>query len=142
MEAHLAFNAGADYVTFLALTDDLSVAECVRAAQEQGRKVMADMICVTDLANRARELEDAGVHVIAVHTGVDQQARGRTPLGDLQILADSVSTTALAVAGGISLNTAPSYDPAILIVGSGITRAADPAAETRALRKTIEGAQR
>ena len=70
----------ADYVTFLALTDDLSVAECVRAAQEQGRKVMADMICVTDLANRARELEDAGVHVIAVHTGVDQQARGRHPL--------------------------------------------------------------
>ena len=145
MEAHLAFDAGADYVTFLALTDDLSVAECVRVAQEQGRKVMADMICVTDLANRARELEDAGVHVIAVHTGVDQQARGRTPLGDLRILADSVSTTALAVAGGINLDTAPSYlehNPAILIVGSGITRAADPAAETRALRKTIEGAQR
>jgi 3-hexulose-6-phosphate synthase len=83
--------------------------------------------------------------VVAVHTGVDQQARGRTPLGDLRTLADSVSTTPLAVAGGINLDTASSYlehKPAILIVGSAITHADDPAAETRALRTIIEGAQR
>lgn len=142
MEARLAFDAGADYVTVLAVTDDLSVAECVRAADDLGRKVMADMICVSDLARRARELEDAGVHVIAVHTGVDQQAQGRTPLEDLGVLARAVSRTPLAVAGGISRSTAADYlryQPAVVIVGSGITRAADPAAETRALRAVLEG---
>lgn len=142
MEACLAFDAGADFVTVLAVTDDLSVAECVRAAEDRGRKVMADMICVTDLAQRARELEDAGVNVIAVHTGVDQQAMGRTPLDDLRDLRAAVSRTPLAVAGGIRCATASDYlahDPEILIVGSGITGAADPAAETRTLRALIEG---
>jgi 3-hexulose-6-phosphate synthase len=144
-EAEMAFDAGADYVTFLAVTDDLSVAECVRAAQARGRKVMADMICVTDLAARARTLEELGADVIAVHTGVDQQARGRTPLHDLEVLAHSVQHTALAVAGGIDRTTAAAYlalGPSILIVGSGITRSADPAAEAHALRQVIEGAAR
>lgn len=139
-EAGLAFAAGADYVTILAVTDDRSVAECVRAAREDGRKVMADMICVPDLADRARTLEDLGVDVIAVHTGVDQQARGRTPLDDLRDLAASVRRVPLAVAGGIDQTTAPAYlalGPSILIVGSGITRAADPVAQARALRRQI-----
>ena len=144
-EADLAFAAGADYVTILAITDDLSVAECVRAARARGRKVMADMICVPDLAGRARVLADLGVDVIAVHTGVDQQAHGRTPLDDLRELAGSVRHVPLAVAGGIRRQTAPSYlalRPSILIVGSGITRAADPAAEAHALREVIDGAAR
>jgi 3-hexulose-6-phosphate synthase len=144
-EAGLAFAAGADYVTILAVTDDLSVAGCVRAARARGRKVMADMICVPDLAGRARVLADLGVDVIAVHTGVDQQARGRTPLDDLRVLAGSVRHVPLAVAGGIGRATAPAYlalRPSILIVGSGITRAADPAAEARALRAVIDGAAR
>jgi 3-hexulose-6-phosphate synthase len=135
-EAEMAFDAGADYVTFLAVTDDLSVAECVGAAQARGRKVMADMLCVADLAGRARTLEELGADVIAVHTGVDQQACGRTPLHDLEVLARSVPHTALAVAGGIDRTTATAYlalGPSILIVGSGITRSADPAAEAHAL---------
>ncbi|MET0453563.1 MAG: 3-hexulose-6-phosphate synthase [Mycobacterium sp.] len=145
METRLAFNAGADYVTVLAVTDDSSIAECVRTANDVGRKIMADMICVPDLPRRANELHEAGVHVIAVHTGVDQQARGRTPLDDLQTLTTSVPSAAVAVAGGIDLDTASSYlahDPAILIIGSGITQAADPAATTRDLRRMIEGANR
>jgi 3-hexulose-6-phosphate synthase len=144
-EAELAFAAGADYVTILAVTDDLSVAECLRAARSCGGKVMADMICVPDLTGRARVLEDLGVDVIAVHTGVDQQARGRTPLDDLRLLARTVPAVPLAVAGGIDRTTAPAYlesSPSILIVGSGITRAADPAAEARALRRVIDGAGR
>ncbi len=144
-EADLAFAAGADYVTILAVTDDLSVAECVRAARARGRKVVADMICVPDLAARGRALEDMGVDVIAVHTGVDQQARGRTPLDDLRVLAASVRRVPLAVAGGIGRASAPDYlalGPAILIVGGGVTRAADPVAEVRALREAIDGAAR
>jgi 3-hexulose-6-phosphate synthase len=142
-EAELAFAAGADYVTILAVTDDRSVAECVRAARDHGRKVMADMICVPDLAARARTVEDLGVDVIAVHTGVDQQARGRTPLDDLRVLAASVRRVPLAVAGGIDQASAPAYlalGPSILVVGSGITRAADPAAAARAIRHHLAAA--
>lgn len=142
LEARLSFDAGADYVTILALTDDGSVVEAVRAAEECGGKVVADMICVPDLVGRARRLAELGVHVLAVHTGVDQQAAGRTPLDDLRTLTDGGIGIPLAVAGGISRATIAEYlalDPAVLIVGGGITSATDPAAEAAHLAEIIEG---
>jgi 3-hexulose-6-phosphate synthase len=141
IEARLCFEAGADYVTFLALTDNLTVEACVSAADAYGCQVMADMICVPDLAGRAMTLESLGVHVIAVHTGVDQQARGRTPLHDLAQLRESVAHTPLAVAGGINLDTITEYlryEPSIVIVGGGITSGSDPVGAARNLRKAIE----
>ena len=143
-EAVLSFDAGADYVTFLALTDDGSVAESVRAARDHGGRVVADMICVPDLARRARQLAELGVDILAVHTGVDQQAQGRTPLDDLRTLAGSGTRVPLAVAGGISRSTVADYlalGPRIIIVGSGITGAPDVAAEAARLREIISGAQ-
>jgi 3-hexulose-6-phosphate synthase len=142
-EAALSFDAGADYVTFLGLTDDGSVTECARAARDRGGLVVADMICVPDLAQRARQLARLGTDILAVHTGVDQQARGRTPLDDLRTLTASATGVPLAVAGGISRSTAADYlalRPHVLIVGSGITGAADPAAEAACLHEIIRGA--
>ena len=83
-EAGLAFRAGADYVTVLGVTDDLTIRDCVFAAKNGGAKIVADMICVKNLPERIKKLEDLGVDIIAVHTGVDQQAAGRTPLDDLK----------------------------------------------------------
>jgi 3-hexulose-6-phosphate synthase len=144
LEARLCFDAGSDYVTFLALTDDSTVAACVEVAREYGRRVMADMICVPDLAVRAAALQSLGVDIIAVHTGVDQQAQGRTPLDDLAVLRRSAGGTPLAVAGGITVANVTDYvqlDPAIVIVGGGITASADPAIAARALRSRIHGEQ-
>ena len=142
-EAALAFEAGADCATILALTDDGSVTGAVQAAADHGGRIMADLICVPDLVARARRLQELGVHVVAVHTGVDQQALGRTPLDDLRALAESDLVVPLAVAGGVTSETAGDYlalKPDILIVGGGITGAPDPAAEAVRLRQLIEGA--
>lgn len=144
-EAALSFDAGADYVTFLAVTDDGSVTEAVRAARDSGGLVVADMICVPDLAQRAGRLAGLGVDILAVHTGVDQQARGRTPLDDLRALTASGTGVPLAVAGGINRSTAADYlalRPHILIVGGGITSAPDVAAEAAHVHAIIQGTQR
>jgi 3-hexulose-6-phosphate synthase len=141
LEVRLCFDAGADYVTFLALTDDLTVQACVDVANEYGCEVMADMICVPDLTARASTLESLGVHVIAVHTGVDQQAFGRTPLDDLAVLRGSVTSTPLAVAGGISpanISEYLRYEPSIVIVGGGITSMSNPGTAARNIRQAIE----
>ncbi len=144
-EAALSFDAGADYVTILALTDDGSVGEAVRAASEyEGRQVVADMICVPDLTARAHQLAALGVDILAVHTGVDQQARGRTPLEDLRVLVAAGTGVPLAVAGGISRDTVAGYlelGPQIVIVGGGITHHPDPAAEAAYLHHAISGAR-
>lgn len=133
-EAQLTFDAGADYVTVLGVTDDLTIKDCVTAAKKHNRKVMVDMICVNNLKERIRTLETLGVDVIAVHTGVDQQAAGRTPLDDLKEMRKHVTSTAIAVAGGITIHTLDAYlqyQPDIIIVGGAICHAEDPAEATK-----------
>lgn len=142
MEAESAFRAGADLVTVLAVTDLATVRACVEAADRAGRRVVADMICVSDLSGRARELEEAGIHGIAVHTGVDQQAQGRTPLQDLAVLRRAVRRAELSAAGGISLASLPdccALCPDVIVIGGGILSAPDPVAQARAIRRAMPG---
>ena len=139
-EAEEMLQAGADCITVLAVTDDSTIRACVKTAEKYYADVMADMLCVQDLASRAKELEQLGVDIIAVHTGVDQQAQGRTPLMDLKELKHAVSSARLAVAGGIKLDTVDAYlslDPDIIIVGSGILREKDPRRAARDLCQRI-----
>lgn len=139
-EADIAYNAGADYVTVLAVTDDRTIADVVKSAEKAGKKAMVDMICVEDFAARIARLEELGVHIIAVHTGVDQQAAGRTPLEDLIEIKKYVKKAQVAVAGGISLKTVDSYlqhEPDIVIAGGSIAHAADPAAAAKELAQRI-----
>lgn len=139
-EADIAYNAGADYVTVLGVTDDRTIAEVVKAAQKAGKKVMVDMICVEDFETRIAKMEELGVDIIAVHTGVDQQAAGRTPLEDLIEIKKHVKKAQVAVAGGISVKTVASYleqKPDIVIAGGSIAHAADPAAAAKELAEKI-----
>lgn len=140
-EAGLTFQAGADYTTVLAVTDDKTIEDVVAAARKTSGKVVADMICVSNLTTRARELEHLGIDMIAVHTGVDQQAQGRTPLDDLKELSSLNLSVPVAVAGGIRVDTLPDYlacNPGVIIVGGGILHAADPVATARQLADMIK----
>lgn len=135
-EAHQAFSAGADYCTTLGVTDDRTIQACLEAAADRGAGVFVDLICVADVAARTRAIQALGANLIAVHTGVDRQAAGITPFDEfLEVKAAGPGTT-ISVAGGISLATAPQYLEAgadIIVVGSGITRAADPLAAAAAI---------
>ena len=120
--------AGADIVTVLALSDNATIQEVVAVAHKHKRKVMADLICVKNITQRSRELVDMGVDYICVHTGVDMQKQGRTPLQDLTELVSAIDSSRAAVAGGVSLATIDSYkalNPAIIIAGSAIYDAPD-----------------
>lgn len=128
-ESEIAFKAGADYITVLGVTDDGTIEGCVEAARAHRGLVVADMICVKDAEERIRRLEELGIDILSVHTGVDQQAAGRTPLDDLEVMRRAVTAAEISVAGGISAETLPAYleySPEIVIVGSGITHAENP----------------
>ncbi len=141
-ESKLAFDAGANYVTALGVTDILTVKACLRASEEAGRDLVIDMICVDDLPTRIRELEAAGVKHLAVHTGANQQAAGRQPIEDLKVMKQHVSHSRISVAGGINSNTIGQYvalNPDVIIVGSAITRAKDPIEEARLIKTAMQG---
>lgn len=143
-EAQLGYEAGAEYVTALGVTDVLTVKQCLKAAHDFGKQLVIDMICVKDMPEKIKEMEDLGVDVLAVHTGADQQAAGITPLDDLKIMTQYAEKAKIAVAGGISSKTIQDYvalKPDIIIVGSSITHADDPAEEARLIKEAMAEAE-
>ncbi len=143
-ETEEAMTAGADYVTVLGVSEDATVRNCLETATRYGREVVVDMICVPDLPGRIRQLEALGVQGLAVHTGVDQQAAGRTPLDDLRLMTACTQRAKISVAGGIRPDTVAeyaAYRPEVVIVGGGILHAPDPVAAAAAIARQLRAAE-
>ena len=142
LEAGEAFRAGADYATVLAVTDEATIQACVETANEFGKEMVADMMCVQNVPEKVAQLERQGMHGIAVHTGVDQQKRGRTPLEDLKELTELCNHAKISAVGGIASGTIESYTalkPEVIVVGGAIANAKDPKEEARLLSQAIHG---
>ncbi|MDR1388388.1 MAG: orotidine 5'-phosphate decarboxylase [Treponema sp.] len=123
-----ACNAGADIVTVLALSCEATIRAVVAAAHKMDRKVLADLISVDDIPRRSKLMEKWEVDYIAVHTPVDAQQGGRTPLGDLKQLSGAISSQKAAVAGGVNASSVKDYaalHPAIIIAGASLVKAPD-----------------
>ena len=127
-ETEKAMEAGADIVSVLGVADNKTIKAAVTAAHKHNGKILVDMISVHDIAARAMEIDSIGADYICIHTAVDVQGTGTNPLKDLQMISGIVNNAKTAVAGGIKLTTLPeiiNYNPAIIIVGSGITSQTD-----------------
>lgn len=140
LEAGMAFEAGADIVTVLGVSHDATIKAVVDAAGCHGGKVMADMICVKDLEQRAKEIDKSGVDFICVHTAFDVHSRGGNPLEDLGKVGRVVKKAGTALAGGIKLENfmaAISERPEIIIVGGGITGQRDKKGTAKAMKEMM-----
>ncbi|MHC1597803.1 MAG: 3-hexulose-6-phosphate synthase [Methermicoccaceae archaeon] len=140
VEVEMAAKAGADVVSVLASCDDATIEDALRSAHRYGVRLMADLLGVDEPPERARELEALGVPIMVVHTGVDQQMVGAEPLTVLDEVRRVVGCE-LAVAGGLDdagAARAARMGADIIIVGSYITRSADPALSARAVKRAVE----
>jgi 3-hexulose-6-phosphate synthase len=140
-EVMKASEAGADIITVLGASEDSTIKGAVEEARKQKKKILVDMIAVKDLEGRAKEVDALGVDYICVHTGYDLQAVGRNSFEDLLAIKRVVKHAKTAVAGGIKLDTLPEVvkaGPDLVIVGGGITGAADKRATAAEMRKLID----
>ena len=141
LECQYAVDAGADIITVLAVSADETIKAVADTAHKSGRKAMADLISITDIKARAKELMALGVDYIAVHTAFDVQKTGRTPYGDLKELMEVVPPEMCAVAGGVKPGTVAQYaelHPAVIIAGGALCNAPDVRAAAIDMKARIQ----
>ncbi len=139
-EADIAFEAGADCATVMALASDATITGALRSARHHQKRIMVDMMQVADPLRRARELLALGCDLLCLHTAHDLQAEHASPYAQLAQLRRALPQTGLAIAGGVKL---PALDdilplaPQVIIVGSAITSAAEPGKTARQFHERI-----
>lgn len=140
-EADKCFDAGADIVTVLGVSNDATIKGVVESAKEHGKQVMVDMIEVKNLAERTKEVDQMGVDYICVHTAFDVQATGKDPLDDLKVVNSVIQNAKSAVAGGVKLATIDAIvaeGAGIVVVGGAICNAKDPSAMAKEMKKHLK----
>lgn len=140
VECRYAVEAGADIITVLACSDQQTICDVVKVAHDNGRKVMADLIGVDNIADVGLKMLQLNVDYVCVHTGVDAQKSGRTPLGDLDKLLTVLPPERTGVAGGISKAVLSNYTarkPGIIIAGSALCGADDPVKTAKEMKEMM-----
>ena len=142
VEVETAAKAGAQIVDVLGAATDATIAECVQAGKNYGAKIAVDLIAVADPLARARQVEELGADYISVHVAIDEQMRGggQDPFAVLAAVSGAVRVP-VGVAGGINSETAAqavAHGAGYVIVGGAITKAKDPAAATREIRRALD----
>lgn len=138
-EAELAFKAGAQIVTVMGITHDETIKGAVKAAKNGNGKILADMMCVQNLEERAKELVDLGVDYICVHTAFDVQDT-QSPFDSLSRVQRIVGSQHSAIAGGININSVDKvvpFKPEIIIVGNGITGQEDRKESAKNIKRLL-----
>ncbi len=141
LEARLAFNAGADMMTVCAAAPLETIQSATSEAQRWHKDVVVDFIGVKDKRTRALEIVPLSPAYFNLHTAIDVQKTFGKSFRELAEFRDF--QIPLVVAGGIAPEDIPElmkYQPAIIVVGSFVTRAKDPFMAVMALRRAIEDA--
>jgi len=128
-EATPFYEAGADIVTVLGAADAGTIKGVVEAAKSTKAQAQVDLINVKNKLETVALAYELGAHIIGVHTGLDQQAKGQTPFEDLRKVQQMKVGLKISVAGGINKDTVRQAIDAgadIVVVGAAIYGAADP----------------
>jgi len=138
-ESEMAAQSGADVTTVLAAYPD-AVRETVRAAGDYDISVMADLMESEDIVRTAASMEEVGVDLLCVHSGIDTGVDLASSFEILSKVAGNVSIP-VAAAGGLDRLTAPEaveHGSSIVIVGRAITEAEDAMVATAEIRSAID----
>ncbi|MCS7102760.1 MAG: orotidine 5'-phosphate decarboxylase [Candidatus Korarchaeum sp.] len=124
LEAQLAFSAGADIMSVMAVAPDETIKEALKKAREEGKEVLADTLGSRELESRVVRLVELGVDRICIHKGVDEGI-----FSEYEVLDRMKSCgVKLGIAGGIGASTIREIVSKVdfVMVGRAVTKAPDP----------------
>jgi 3-hexulose-6-phosphate synthase len=138
-ELGLAFDAGARSATVVGQAPPATTETAVRVAADRGRELMVDLIGMTGDAITALAQRVPADVVLEAHVGKDSQGAG----ADLSaMLGPWAQGRRVAVAGGLDAEKLAGFrgiGDVRAIVGSAVTKSADPARAVRELRRAADG---
>ena len=139
LEAELAFKAGADITTVCACADNQTIKSAVKATRKYKKKIIADLISVKNPLKRAKQCLNLGVNLIGIHTAIDIQKTGKSPLTTLKKISKSIPKNKISIAGGINqknIKQIKKYQPEIIVIGGAITKSKNPKQTAKKLKQT------
>lgn len=138
--ASLALDEGADIVTALAITNNYNLEKVLAAAHERGKKAMVDTINCFNPVERVRELDEMGFDYILLHTPHETGASNSANIDDILNSRELIKSAKIGISGGINLDYIPQVVKACpdwVVVGSALTKSADPEADVKVFREYI-----
>lgn len=144
LEAQMAFDAGADWMTVIWAAPRVTIAEAVREAQGRpGHEVLVEMTGLEDIERQAARWRELGVERIVYHKGWDEgNVDGRrwtaADLAAVQSLTDAGFK--VSVAGALDLDSIDTFvniPVSVFVVGRAIHGADDPVEAARRFKETI-----
>jgi 3-hexulose-6-phosphate synthase len=136
-EFELCFEAGADVATVMGVSPLVTIDICMEVANRYHKKVMIDLLNTSD--EQKRELRKYKDAIFCEHVSKDQQEEsGSQNHGTGQGVFSGFQ---VAAAGGINLDSiedlAKSLNPAVVIIGSAITKAVNPSEAAAKFKQLI-----
>ncbi len=144
LEAQMAFDAGADWMTVIWAAPRVTIEEALAEARRRpGHEVLVEMTGLEDIDRQAALWREIGVERVVYHKGWDEGNVGgrRWTAADLaaaQTLADQGFK--VSVAGAIDLDSIDMFvniPISVFVVGRAIHGASDPVEAARQFKETI-----
>ncbi len=143
LEAQLAFDAGADFVSIIGGATIATVKEALKVANERpGKEVVMECTGVRDIPGMAREWKEIGVTRLVYHREWDAQAAGREwEEEDRRQIQEIINMGyKVTVTGGLTPELIPFFaglDVSVFICGRGIHQAKNPREAAKKMRDAI-----
>jgi 3-dehydro-L-gulonate-6-phosphate decarboxylase len=144
LEAKIAFDAGANWMTVIGCAPLITVRQAVEEARARGNHAaLIELTGLSDIAERAAGWREAGVERVVYHRGWDEgNLTGRLwGDADMDVIAslDGMGFR-VSVAGGLGLDLIPRFQGvpvSVFIIGRAIRETPDPAGMARTFREAI-----
>ncbi|CAH0295602.1 3-hexulose-6-phosphate synthase [Peribacillus sp. Bi96] len=133
-EMDLCFQGGANVATVMGAATDVTIQKCLEKAREYKGRIMIDLLNVSD--SRLEQLRFYNQAIFCEHVSKDSQENKD------QVMINMRNHTGFmrAAAGGITLSSLPEMirkGTDVIIIGSAITKAKDPAEAARLFKETM-----
>lgn len=142
LEAKMAFDAGADFMTVIGGAALATVELAVKMAKQQGKEMLMELTGVRDILARAEEWKQLGVKRMVYHRGWDEQTFDRQWQDEDKVVVRKLIDMGfkITVTGGITVDLLPFFQDlpvSIIICGRAIHQAKDPAVAAHEFRSAI-----